>query len=33
MRYLKSLNEKGLLELRGAPKTGGYFLITTMDVY
>jgi len=26
MRYLKSLNEKGLIEFRGAPKTGGYYL-------
>ena len=26
MRYLKSLNEKGLLEFIGAPKTGGYYL-------
>ena len=27
MRYLKSLNEKGLIEFRGVPKTGGYYLI------
>ena len=27
MRYLKSLNEKGLLEFRGVPKTGGYYPI------
>ena len=27
MRYLKSLNEKELIEFRGAPKTGGYFLM------
>lgn len=26
MRYLKSLNEKGVIEFRGAPKTGGYYL-------
>lgn len=26
MRYLKSLNEKGLIEFRGAPKTGGYYI-------
>lgn len=26
MRYLKSLNEKDLIEFRGAPKTGGYYL-------
>ena len=26
MRYLKSLNEKGLLEFRGAPKSGGYYI-------
>lgn len=26
MRYLKSLNEKGLVEFRGAPKTGGYYI-------
>ena len=26
MRYLKSLNEKELIEFRGAPKTGGYYL-------
>lgn len=26
MRYLKSLNEKGLIEFRGVPKTGGYYL-------
>ena len=26
MRYLKSLNDKGLVEFRGAPKTGGYYL-------
>ena len=26
-RYLKSLNEKELVEFRGAPKTGGYYLI------
>ena len=26
MRYLKSLNEKGLIEFRGTPKTGGYYL-------
>ena len=25
MRYLKSLREKGLIEFRGAPKTGGYY--------
>ena len=25
MRYLKSLSEKGLIEFRGAPKTGGYY--------
>lgn len=25
-RYLKSLNEKELIEFRGAPKTGGYYL-------
>gem|GEM_PF-7087541 len=24
-RYLKSLNDKELIEFRGAPKTGGYF--------
>ncbi len=27
MHYLKSLNEKELIEFRGAPKTGGYFLM------
>ena len=26
MRYLKSLNEKGIVEYRGAPKTGGYYI-------
>ena len=26
MRYLKSLNQKGLLEFRGAPKSGGYYI-------
>ena len=26
MRYLKSLHEKGLIEFRGVPKTGGYYL-------
>ena len=26
MRYLKSLNEKGMIEFRGAPKIGGYFI-------
>ena len=26
MRYLKSLNEKGLIEFRGVPKTGGYYI-------
>ena len=26
MRYLKSLNEKGLIEFRGAPKSGGYYI-------
>ena len=26
MRYLKSLNEKVLIEFRGAPKTGGYYI-------
>ena len=26
MRYLKLLNEKGVIEFRGAPKTGGYYL-------
>ena len=25
MRYLKSLSEKGLIEFRGVPKTGGYY--------
>ena len=24
MRYIKSLQEKGIVEFRGAPKTGGY---------
>ena len=26
IRLSKSLNEKGLIEFRGAPKTGGYYL-------
>jgi len=26
-RYLKSLNDKKIIEFRGAPKTGGYYLI------
>ena len=26
MRFLKSLNEKGLIEFRCAPKTGGYYI-------
>lgn len=25
-RYLKILKEKGFIEFRGAPKTGGYFV-------
>ena len=26
MRYIKVLQDKTLIEFRGAPKTGGYFL-------
>lgn len=27
MRYIKSLQEKGIVEFRGAPKTGGYYTV------
>ena len=29
-RYIKQLKEAGLIEFRGAPKTGGYYLIKTV---
>ena len=32
MRYLKSLNEKDVIEFRGAPKTGGYFLKNNANI-